>query len=788
MTLLLSAFFGCTSAPSPPQIPPEASDLEAAPADVPDPDARFVHKRLDNGVRIAVLPNDHPPGVAFFELIVDAGFDHEDPGARGAAHFVEHMGFNGTRSFPGAALVPWLESHGVAFGHGQNAATTGRHTWYVVKGDVRDAQLADKLPAILRDWADGLAFDPEEIERERGVLVAEMEMRGAGSQERAGTPEDYRKISREALVAFHRTWYRADRMRLLVVGDVDADETVARLADAFSSLPAPAKPAPSVPPPDPARIQKLRTSGGILPTAVVWLDDVEDHAAEIVLGEVLAGRIGLLPNGRAGVDESGRASAFAAVDVESLLETMALGTPPSAAETRAARAAALLAWVERPFASTPTRTELWLAHAHRRWILDDRLPPDPVAEAAAERAAIASMDRERVAAAFREAADWDQTAIFSQTPGGQASSEPIPGPELQVLRGVFQTKTAPVASASPTPPPDPAPGPVERILDEGAVSGWRLPWGAEVLARVDDDLPVVLMVAQAPYAAGDFRRQASNHAAMYKAAEGLQARLRGDDPAVRIQQPDVAKSHLRVAGRFLPDRLDGVMGRLVGAVEGIGAEVPDFQPHRLRVVLTGPIDPAAVEAALVRVAGASIVAVTAGDAAPMPPLRALALVNPAVVQTTWRRSLRSLVEVEQLPYLASALREALRLNVRERMGSAYRYEVLVERAFFQTEIEVEITPGPDQAEAIAAELLSIRRGLVEAPLDEGTYRRVAMTARPFDPAEPDPQRWIGGMAERLVFVDSVADAAKAPATPPPDREALRALAELWLTEPIRLDD
>ena len=68
-------------------------------------DTRIKHGKFDNGLTYYVLPHKKPEKRAHFWLVVDAGSVLEDDDQRGLAHFVEHMGFNGTKRFPKHELI-----------------------------------------------------------------------------------------------------------------------------------------------------------------------------------------------------------------------------------------------------------------------------------------------------------------------------------------------------------------------------------------------------------------------------------------------------------------------------------------------------------------------------------------------------------------------------------------------------------------------------------------------------------------------------------------------------------
>jgi zinc protease len=123
----------------------------------------------------------------------------------------------------------------------------------------------DKGLLALRDFAGGASLTAEEIDKERGVVLEEWRGRlGAGSRVTdqqlpvlfsgsryadrlpIGLPETLRTFPHERLRAFYRTWYRADRMAVVVAGDLPLDEAERLVRARFGDLPTPAAPAPAV--------------------------------------------------------------------------------------------------------------------------------------------------------------------------------------------------------------------------------------------------------------------------------------------------------------------------------------------------------------------------------------------------------------------------------------------------------------------------------------------------------------------------------------------------------------
>ena len=235
---------------------PAPGTTPALALDAPIPFDGGVRKgQLENGLTWYIEPNAEPPNRAELRLVVQAGSVLEDESQRGLAHYVEHMAFNGSTHFEGTALVEFLESVGVSFGADLNAYTSFDETVYKLHVPTDTEGLLDQGLLVLRDWADGLTFDPGEMERERGVVLEEWRtgrsadsrlwdtvipvlFRGTAYADRMtiGTEESLLGFDPADAVRFYRDWYRPELMAVIVAGDVDVDAVEAAIAARFSDL------------------------------------------------------------------------------------------------------------------------------------------------------------------------------------------------------------------------------------------------------------------------------------------------------------------------------------------------------------------------------------------------------------------------------------------------------------------------------------------------------------------------------------------------------------------------
>ena len=250
--LLVAAAFGATAA----QPQPSASS--------PVPLIREVREgTLPNGLRYYIRPNGRPQGRAELRLVVNVGSILEDDDQLGAAHFIEHMSFNGTRRFPRNELISYLQSVGVRLGGDLNASTGYDETIYILPIPVGNREVLATGLAILREWAGNASLTDADIESERGVVLAELRS-GQAAEERVrrqtlprmfngsryaarlpiGTERSLHTMTREALRRFYRDWYRPDLEAVIVVGDVNVDEIERSIRALFADVPATVNPRP----------------------------------------------------------------------------------------------------------------------------------------------------------------------------------------------------------------------------------------------------------------------------------------------------------------------------------------------------------------------------------------------------------------------------------------------------------------------------------------------------------------------------------------------------------------
>ncbi|MBT8354982.1 MAG: insulinase family protein, partial [Desulfofustis sp.] len=220
-----------------------------------EPDPSIYFGRLENGLRFVLQSNTEPRDRVAVYLNVEAGSLHEKRDERGLAHYLEHMLFNGTIHFPPGELIDYFRSIGMSFGADVNGYTTYTDTVYKLVVPLGTEQSLDQALLVMRDYADGALLLEEEIERERGVILAEKTARDSARYRSAvarntfvlrntpfpdrqpiGDEQVLLQAGQDELRGFYRRWYRPENMVLILVGDFDLTSTKELVAEHFDSM------------------------------------------------------------------------------------------------------------------------------------------------------------------------------------------------------------------------------------------------------------------------------------------------------------------------------------------------------------------------------------------------------------------------------------------------------------------------------------------------------------------------------------------------------------------------
>ncbi len=205
---------------------------------------------LDNGIRIVTEEFSHVPSVAI-GIWVENGSRYEEAAHGGISHYIEHLLFKGTDRRNAKEISQEIEGVGGSI----NAFTGAEHTCYYVKVLREHVPLAVDL---LADIFLHSRFDPEEIERERTVILQEIAhgvdtpdeyihdlfkehfWRGHPlARQICGTVETVSALERDDFLRFIASHYGPDRIVIAAAGDLQHDDLLPLVRGAFGGLTGP---------------------------------------------------------------------------------------------------------------------------------------------------------------------------------------------------------------------------------------------------------------------------------------------------------------------------------------------------------------------------------------------------------------------------------------------------------------------------------------------------------------------------------------------------------------------
>ncbi len=214
-----------------------------------------VHQ-LANGLRVLLVEDHNIPNIALYTFF-RVGSRNERPGLTGVSHFCEHMMFNGT-----AKVGPGEFDRRMEFRGGSNNAYTADDM--TVYTDWFPAAALEAMIEMEADRMQGLAFVPDVLESERGVVASERRMSVENNNDgilnenvRAtaimahpyhwdviGWMSDILGWRRDEIMAYYRTYYAPNNAILVVVGDFEPAKALDLIKKYYEPIKASTPPPP----------------------------------------------------------------------------------------------------------------------------------------------------------------------------------------------------------------------------------------------------------------------------------------------------------------------------------------------------------------------------------------------------------------------------------------------------------------------------------------------------------------------------------------------------------------
>ncbi len=236
-----------------------AIDRTKKPSADPAPAASFPDYKtvtLPNGLKVFVIEDDRTPKIAF-RLLIKGGALHEG-GKTSLSSFVAGLLNRGTAKRDAATFAAESDYIGVRV-----EGMSGADALSVSAGGL--TKYTDKILDLLADATLNPIFPEEQFAKEQrkalSALEAEKQEPGKLGEKLQGklvfgdhpygayrTPETVKSVTRDDLVAYHKTWFAPNNATLAVVGDVKAEEIIPLVEKAFAAWQkrdVPADPAPA---------------------------------------------------------------------------------------------------------------------------------------------------------------------------------------------------------------------------------------------------------------------------------------------------------------------------------------------------------------------------------------------------------------------------------------------------------------------------------------------------------------------------------------------------------------
>ncbi|MEZ5359374.1 MAG: pitrilysin family protein [Candidatus Zixiibacteriota bacterium] len=204
---------------------------------------------LDNGLKVMILENHQVPQ-ANISTTIKVGAKNESDYFDGATHLLEHLIlFRGTDNMTGEEVADAMKQHGAYF----NGYTSSDWTDFVISLPKENLDFALQIHA---DMLFRSNFPKDEMDKERSAVVEEINISQDNptatmyrsslktlygehpySKNVLGTKDNVRNVPRDSVYAYYKRYYAPNNMTMVIVGDVNTQETMALVKKYFGGFP-----------------------------------------------------------------------------------------------------------------------------------------------------------------------------------------------------------------------------------------------------------------------------------------------------------------------------------------------------------------------------------------------------------------------------------------------------------------------------------------------------------------------------------------------------------------------
>lgn len=197
-------------------------------------------KKLNNGITYYYYNNKRLEDRVSINVVIKSGSLQEEENQKGIAHFLEHMVFNGTKSYEKNGIVKYFESIGLSFGGDLNAHTSFYETVYKLQLPTDDKEKFEEGVKILKEMIFDATLTDEDINDEKEIVVEEWRL-SQGFRERItsfwkkviydesrynerfpiGDMEIIKNADHNLVKSYYDKWYRPENIGIILVGDIN---------------------------------------------------------------------------------------------------------------------------------------------------------------------------------------------------------------------------------------------------------------------------------------------------------------------------------------------------------------------------------------------------------------------------------------------------------------------------------------------------------------------------------------------------------------------------------------